>query len=124
MRRLHPLGRVGQSQGGAAVVAYLLSPEASYVNGAIVLIDGGRAVLGHDPEARRRALNARGHASTDAARIVRTQVDAGLTGRDTAAWRWPARPATELSPRHLNLGCRAGRRRAQWRCRSGPGPGV
>jgi hypothetical protein len=30
----------------------LLSPEASFVNGAIVPVDGRRAVLGHDPESR------------------------------------------------------------------------
>ena len=36
----------------AAIVAHLLSKEASYVNGAIVPVDGGRAVLGQDPEAR------------------------------------------------------------------------
>jgi NAD(P)-dependent dehydrogenase (short-subunit alcohol dehydrogenase family) len=52
MGRLHPLGRVGRPEEVAAAVAYLLSPEAGYVNGAIVPIDGGRSVLGHDPEVR------------------------------------------------------------------------
>jgi NAD(P)-dependent dehydrogenase (short-subunit alcohol dehydrogenase family) len=48
---LHPLGRIGTPEEVAAVVAHLLEP--GFVNGAVVPVDGGRAVLGHDPEASR-----------------------------------------------------------------------
>jgi NAD(P)-dependent dehydrogenase (short-subunit alcohol dehydrogenase family) len=52
MGRLQPLGRVGLPEEVAAAVAYLLSNEASFINGAIVPVDGGRSATGLDPEER------------------------------------------------------------------------
>jgi NAD(P)-dependent dehydrogenase (short-subunit alcohol dehydrogenase family) len=54
MAALHPLGRVGTSREVGEVVAFLLSHEASFINGAILPVDGGRAVNGADPDAIRQ----------------------------------------------------------------------
>ncbi|GII61147.1 short-chain dehydrogenase [Sphaerisporangium krabiense] len=50
MRALHPQGRVARPEEVAAVIVHLLSPEASFVSGATVPVDGGRSVLARDPE--------------------------------------------------------------------------
>ncbi len=41
LRRTIPLQRWGQAKEIAAVIAFLASPEASFVNGAVVPVDGG-----------------------------------------------------------------------------------
>lgn len=53
MAMLHPIGRVARAAEVAAAIAYLLSDQASFVNGATVPVDGGRSVQAHDPQAIR-----------------------------------------------------------------------
>ena len=51
MRELHPLGRAGEASEVADAVAYLLSPRASFISGAVLPVDGARSAHGPDPEA-------------------------------------------------------------------------
>lgn len=46
----HPANRMGLASEAAEAVAWLLSNLASFVNGAVLPVDGGRAVWGRDPE--------------------------------------------------------------------------
>ena len=46
----HPANRMGLTSEAAEAVAWLLSNLASFVNGAVLPVDGGRAAWGRDPE--------------------------------------------------------------------------
>ena len=52
LRAVHPLWRIGEATEVAATVAFLLAEESSFITGTVLPVDGGRAVLGIDPEAR------------------------------------------------------------------------
>lgn len=50
MSLLHPVGRIGYPEEVATAISYLLSDDASFINGVILPVDGGRSALGRDPE--------------------------------------------------------------------------
>jgi NAD(P)-dependent dehydrogenase (short-subunit alcohol dehydrogenase family) len=50
IRLLQPLGRLGRTDEVAEAAAFLLSDSSSFINGAIIPVDGGRSAVGRDPE--------------------------------------------------------------------------
>lgn len=49
-----PLGRMGTPEEVAAVIGFLVGPDASYVTGAVWTVDGGRTILSAADANRRR----------------------------------------------------------------------
>ncbi|MCS6876982.1 MAG: SDR family oxidoreductase [Geminicoccaceae bacterium] len=47
--RQHPLRRLGEAEDAAALAAFLLGPEASWITGQVIAVDGGRGVIEAKP---------------------------------------------------------------------------
>ena len=41
MRSVYPLGRIGTAEEAASAICYLASPDAAFITGTILSIDGG-----------------------------------------------------------------------------------
>jgi NAD(P)-dependent dehydrogenase (short-subunit alcohol dehydrogenase family) len=48
VERMHPPGRIGKPEEVAMTALFLASDEAPFINGACIVIDGGRSLLYHD----------------------------------------------------------------------------
>lgn len=46
--RKTPLGRMGRPEEIASAIAFLATPESSWVNGELILLDGGKSIAAHD----------------------------------------------------------------------------
>jgi NAD(P)-dependent dehydrogenase (short-subunit alcohol dehydrogenase family) len=42
---MHPVGRLGEADDAAALTAFLLSPEAGWITGQVIGVDGGRSTV-------------------------------------------------------------------------------
>jgi len=49
LSRMHPLGRIAEPEEVAQVALFLVSPQASFITGAALSVDGGIGVRLHDP---------------------------------------------------------------------------